>query len=237
MAHVLGIDGCRGGWCAVSIHDEGSILSVSPPAIYRSFQEVLNSTADLICIDIPIGLLEGRGRRPCDAEARRLLRSRAVCVFTPPCRMALERKDYPTASETNHNVTGRKLAIQAYAIAGKIAEVDNLMAPALQCRVHEVHPELCFWALNGGEPVLSNKKRLIGRHERWHLLRRVLLSLPEQPPRPRDLPTGCAVDDYIDALVAAWTAVCIARGFGDRIPHNPTVDDRGLRMEMWFPPV
>ena len=130
--------------------------------------------------------------------------------------------------------------IQAYNISQKIEEVDALMRrdpQALQSRVREVHPELCFWALNGRQPILPNKKRLSGRHERWHVLRSVLPSLPEQPPHPRELPRDCAVDDYIDALAAAWTAVCIARGSRDRIPHNPTLDDRGLRMEMWFPAV
>ncbi len=55
--------------------------------------------------------------------------------------------------------------------------------------------------------------------------------------RIRDLPHACAVDDYIDALVAAWTAVCISRGSAQRIPSRPEMDDKGLRMEMWFPAV
>ena len=237
MAHVIGVDGCRDGWCAVSIHDEKDGLSVSSPTTYSSFQDALATDAEVICIDVPIGLLDGPGRRVCDASARDLLGQKWPAVFDPPCRSVLSVTPHAAASAANLRLTGRGISIQAFAIMPKIAEVDPLITPALQTRVREVHPELCFWSLNRRQPILSNKKRIGGRHERWHVLRSVLPSLPEQPPRPRELPRDCAVDDYIDALVAAWTAVCIARGSGDRIPHNPTLDNRGLRMQMWFPAV
>ena len=237
MAHVLGLDGCRGGWCAVSIRDEDGRLTVSPPAICPSFEGMLETEAKVICVDIPIGLMDGPGDRLCDVEARRRFGKRAPVVFTPPCRSALSKKSHKASSEANHRVSGKGLSIQAFNIVPKIAEVDSLITPALHSRVHEVHPELCFWALNRRRPMSHKKSRLAGRAERWRLLRRVLPSLPERPPRPRDLPASCRVDDYVDALVAAWTAVCITRGAGDRIPHDPTLDDRGLRMEMWFPTV
>ena len=236
MIHVVGVDGCRSGWCAVSIRDEENGLTVSPPVINPSFRDVVASKAKVICIDIPIGLLDGPGRRACDAEARNQLGRRASVVFTPPCRAALSIEDYWEASAANFRVTGRMLSKQAYGIRRKIREVDSGMTPDRQALVHEVHPELCFWALNDHEPALSNKKRLAGRHERWQSLRTVLPLQPE-PPRPRDLPHACAVDDYIDALVAAWTAVCISRGSAQRIPSQPEMDEKGLRMEMWFPAV
>jgi predicted RNase H-like nuclease len=238
LAHVTGVDGCRGGWCAVSIHDEGSILSVSLPAIYRSFQEVLDSPADLISIDIPIGLLDGPGQRPCDTEARtRLGWPRRNSVFTPPSRPALRFRGYASASQANSQASGRKLSKQTFAIMPKIAEVDSLMTPTLQSRVREVHPEVCFWALNNRKPMSWNKKKPAGRAERWRILRRVLPSLPVEPALSPTVKGQCAVDVYIGALVAAWTAVCIARGSAGSIPHNPTVHDRGLRMEIWFPAV
>jgi predicted RNase H-like nuclease len=236
MAHVLGVDGCPGGWCAVEIQDEGGTLTTSPPAIYRSFQQALDANTGLICIDIPIGLLDGPGQRACDAQARKLLGwPRRNSVFTPPSRSVLNIRDYQRANKANRDVSGRGLTQQAFWISGKIAEVDSLLTPALQSRVREVHPELCFWALNGGEPMSHKKSRVAGRAERWRVLREVLPSLAEGPPRPRDLPSGCDPDDYIDAIVAAWTAVCIARGSADHIPKELAVDDQGLRMEMWFP--
>jgi predicted RNase H-like nuclease len=235
MARVLGVDGCPGGWCAVEIQDEGGALTTSPSTVYSSFQQVLDTDAELICVDIPIGLLDGPGQRACDVEARKLLRRRASSVFNPPCRSALQQEDHKAASEANRRVTGKGLAIQAYNITRKIAEVDSLITPALQSRIREVHPEVCFWALNGGEPMFHKKSHIAGRAERWHVLREVLPSLAKEPPRPRHLPAGCAVDDYIDARVAVWTAVCIARDSADRIPKELAVDDQGLRMEMWFP--
>ncbi len=237
MTHAVGVDGCRGGWCAVSIRDEENGLTVSPPVIYPSFRDLVASRGKVICIDIPLGLMDGPEQRPCDVEARKRLGRRAPVVFTPPCRAALSIEDYWEASTANFRVTGRKLSKQADGIRRKIREVDSGMTSDRQARVHEVHPELCFWALNNREPIFSNKKRLAGRAQRWRLLRTVLQSLPVEPPRPRDLPHACAVDDYIDALVAAWTAVSISRGSAQRIPSQPEMDDKGLRMEMWLPTV
>lgn len=232
---VLGADGCKGGWCAVAMDATADGARASGPTVYRSFREVLDTNADVICVDIPIGLLDGPGRRRCDTETRELLGQRRATVFDPPCREAISQTDFHAANAANRAATGRGLSIQAHGIAPKIAEVDAVMTPDLQSRVLEVHPELCFRALNGGQPVLSSKKRVAGRDERWRLLRAALASLPEEPPRPRDLPTGCAPDDYVDALAVAWTAVCVARGRACRIPDEPEVDPRGLRMEMWYP--
>jgi len=238
LTHAVGVDGCRSGWCAVSIRDDAPDLTASPPSIYPSFQDVLATDAEVICIDVPIGLLDGPGQRPCDVEARkRLGRPRASSVFPPPCRSVLKIEEYRAASEANFEVNGKKLPKQSFAIMPKITRVDSLITPDLQTRIHEVHPEVCFWALNSRRPMSHKKSRLSGRVERWQVLCRVLPSLPEKPPRPRDLPTGCAVDDYIDSLVAAWTAVSIARGSAQRIPSQPEIDDKGLRMEMWFPAI
>ena len=238
MAHVIGVDGCRGGWCAVSIQDEKDGLNVSPPAIYPSFQEVLASPAELICIDVPIGLLDGPGQRQCDVEARALLGwPRRNAVFPTPCRAAFPfRDDYPAASAANFKATGRKLNKQTFNIMPKIAEVDGLITPALQESVREVHPEVCFWAVNG-QAMAWNKKKPPGRDERWSLLRIALPMLPAKPSLPPALRRACAIDDYIDAIVAAWTAGCIIRRSADRIPSEPELDNRGLRMQMWFPAV
>jgi len=115
------------------------------------------------------------------------------------------------------------------------AVLESGIAPDLQERVYEVHPELCFWSLNGDSPLAYAKKRLAGRLERWSMLRCVLPGLPQRPPMPREMPQTCGVDDYIDGIVAAWTALCIARGAARRVPLIPDADERGLRMEIWFP--
>jgi len=231
----MGVDGCRGGWCAVTLRIDDGPLRISPPFVNLSFRDILNADADFICIDIPIGLLEGHGRRSCDVEARNILGPRWPAVFDPPCRQALGQPTHQAASSINRAVTGRGLAIQAYCISNKIHEVDSLMTQELQTPVRELHPELCFYALKGEQPVTAQKRRVAGREERWCLLRRVLPLLPKEPPRRRELPGGCAPDDYIDALVAAWTALCLARHIARHIPEEPPIDAKGLRMEMWLP--
>jgi len=100
--------------------------------------------------------------------------------------------------------------------------------------VYEVHPEVCLWALNEQMPMESNKKDPDGQRERWEQLGKVM-DLPDAPP-PMPWPKKCCtLDDYIDALVSAWTAIRILNGKAERIPEAADVDPRGLRMEMWFP--
>ena len=98
---VVGVDACAAGWCAVTAEGTGGSCRLTKIAIYPSFKELLACQADLICIDIPIGLMDEPGQRACDIEARRLLgRPRASSVFPPPCRSALVfNDDYEAASK------------------------------------------------------------------------------------------------------------------------------------------
>ncbi len=41
-------------------------------------------------------------------------------------------------------------------------------------------------------------------------------------------------DDLLDAIVAVWTARRVAEGVAERLPPDPLVDRRGLRMEIVF---
>src|SRR5688500_12394883 len=97
MTIVLGIDGCPGGWCCVAIDSEqGAVAEVF---VARSFEDVLHSAAEVICVDIPIGLLDRPGQRACDVEARRMLGTgRGPSVFPPPSRRSLAFGDYSQAS-------------------------------------------------------------------------------------------------------------------------------------------
>lgn len=142
---------------------------------------------------------------------------------------------YRRACNVNEELTGKRLSQQSFHISKKIREVDLLMTPALQGRVREVHPEVCFQAVNGGQAMTSNKKKRQGAAERWGLLRPLLPSLPAFPVVPSDFGGRCGVDDYIDATVAAWTALCILRGNAHRVPEPTELGEKSLRMEIWFP--
>ena len=234
MTLVLGVDGCRVGWCCVAVDaDRGTIMDAF---VRRTFRDVLDSPAGVICVDIPIGLLDRPGQRSCDVEARRMLgRGRASSVFPPPSRRAMSFGDYRAASDVNLQLTGRKLNKQSFNISPKVREVDEAMKPGMQERVREAHPELSFWSLNEGVAVPPSKKTKAGRDHRWRLLRAVFPNLVRTAELPTELRGLSQMDDYVDALACAWTALCVARGNARRIPSEPELDERGLRMEMWLP--
>ena len=233
MAWVAGVDGCRGGWAVVLMQMQGTGRSAWELRLCSSFGEVLD--LDLkpvaIAIDIPIGLLDSpqSGGRDCDRAARSLLGRRASSVFSPPIRKFLYAKSY-------EKVQG--MSRQAFGILKKIREVDELMNPARQAVLYEAHPELAFVSITG-KPMRFNKKKVEGRLERLRALERV----------PNDLFRGIrqrfskdlmlvkgrqvAPDDLLDACVLAWTAHRIWRKEAQRVPTNPPVDRKGLRMEIW----
>lgn len=233
---VVGVDGCKGGWLTIELAPGNGGWVASPPAFCAAFAEILGLAAHVVCVDIPIGLPDGPQPRRCDMEARRLLgRPRASSVFSPPCRSALGIVDYREASAANLRVSGRRLNQQSFRIGPKILEVDSLMTPTLQKRVLEAHPELTFRALNGGRALASQKRSPEGITERWRLLRNVILNLPAMAALPAGLRKLCAVDDYVDAVAVAWTAARCLQQQATRVPAQPPLDPRGLRMEIWFP--
>jgi predicted RNase H-like nuclease len=237
-AYVLGIDGCRSGWLACKFQ-----LETREPdfRVFRSFAEILSSheNAKFIAVDIPIGLRDDARPRHCDIEARRLLAPmRNSCVFPAPPRRLLNAPSYREACRWSLKWFGGQISQQSFAIYPKISEVDGLMSPRIQERVFEVHPEVCFWRLNGGRALLTGKKTREGYEERRLLLNAVFgISLPDSwnwlsalPNRP----AGASRDDLLDAAVAAHVARQRVSGSVNVLPEFQEVDDKGIRMEMIF---
>jgi predicted RNase H-like nuclease len=106
------------------------------------------------------------------------------------------------------------------------------MAPTLQKRVREVHPELCFFEMNSGVPVKEPKRKPSGQTVRIQLLKKAGFKQIEERIKSAANPY-VAVDDILDAYAACWTAERIFTGAATCIPENPPLDSRGLRMEMW----
>ena len=126
---------------------------------------------------------------------------------------------------------------QAFAIVPKIKEVneylaDNRNSPVV---VREVHPELCFWGLNGGVAMQHAKKKRAGFDERLELLQKFLPNAQALVQEPLDKHKRSAVarDDIIDALVALITG-CTADNQLLSLPANPPLDARGLAMEIVY---
>ena len=129
---------------------------------------------------------------------------------------------------------GAGIPKQAFAIFWRILEVNWTLTPALQGRVFEVHPEVSFWALADRRPMEHAKNTADGYTERRSLLADKLgVPIPTRA-KARRLARPAAPDDVLDAIAAAWTARRVAEGRAGRLPDDPPVDARGLRMEIVY---
>jgi predicted RNase H-like nuclease len=231
MTLVLGVDGCPHGWCAVALDTTSGTLT---PAHVDTFAEAVATSASTIAIDVPIGLLDVPGGRDCDRAARKLLgRPRMTSVFSPPSRAALVCATYEEACAANFACTERKISRQSFGIGPKIREVDEAMTTDREARVYEAHPEAAFAAL-AGHAMTHRKSKRDGRGERWAALRRAFSRLPAGPALPESLRRCCDLEDYVDALVLAWTAARIRSGEAISLPADPPRDSKGLRMAIWY---
>lgn len=234
MSHGLGVDGCRAGWFAVRLDEAGGRFG-----LYANIRALALAQRDApkILIDMPIGLPASAPRR-CDREARRLLRQRASSIFPVPCRAALSAPDYASACAVNVGVLGVKLSRQSWNILPKIRELDDWLQASGERHWVEAHPELAFWALNGGEAMAHGKKTAAGLRERLHVLDRCwpgasALYAEARAAYPK---TPLADDDIADALALAVTA-SLAGGDLRRVPQTPEFDATGLPMQIVFAPL
>jgi predicted RNase H-like nuclease len=208
---------------------EASSLATSVEVVELS-RLLRNQPTDLGCfgIDIPIGLLNGS--RACDKAARKLLgQPRCTSVFAAPCREALTAKTHAEASAINRQKTGRGLSQQAFGIGSKIKQVDDAMTPDRQQWAIEVHPEVCFWALNHKSPMTHNKKTPEGVAERISVLAPIF---PDIRQHLGSRPPGVAKDDLLDAA-AAWSALRRYRGEASCV-CTPERDTKGLEVTICY---
>ncbi len=195
------------------------------------------SEADTVFIDIPIGLLDASPvGRQCDIEARRLLGRRASSVFNAPIREILGLPDYQEANATSRRLAGKGLSKQTWNICARIREVDSLLQADPKARriVREVHPELCFYGLARGRPMLHNKKTKDGFEERLKIIEGNLPGAGEFVQSAlADYPRSTvAADDIPDAMVAAITASL--KPYWQTLPECPERDSEGLPMEIVY---
>jgi predicted RNase H-like nuclease len=238
---VAGVDGCPGGWVIVTCRVND--ISGAECRLCRTFDDVVAATADceLVCVDMPIGLpaRSGIGGRAADVAARSRLGARQSSVFAVPSRAAVMASDYGEACRIAALTSDppRKVAKQTFHLFPKIREIDAVMTPSLQNQVVECHPELAFWALNGGQP-LTTPKKIKSRPNPEGLGARVQLLQgagfdPAMLRRRYFLVGQVGPDDLIDAAACCATALRIAAGSALRVPDRPDRDERGLRMEIW----
>jgi predicted RNase H-like nuclease len=108
--------------------------------------------------------------------------------------------------------------------------VDDAITPDCQQWAFEVHPEVCFWKLNGEHPMTHNKKTEEERNERLKLLDTLFPALQ----RHRDSKLqGVGKDDLLDAAAAAWTALRRHRGEAGCV-WPPERDEKGLAVTIFY---
>lgn len=229
---VVGVDGCPNGWVAILYDVEAGTVV---PKVHPSFEDVLAAYSDAIAIgvDIPIGLSENGARR-CDVDARRVLGPRRSSVFPAPDPRVIDVASYQEALDLSRKATGKGISKQGFAIYPKVAEVNRVLTPSFQNRVFEVHPEVSFWALAGGRPMSHSKKKPEGYEERRSLLMNELGFDIYSRKEALGIARPAGADDILDAIVAAWTARRRAEGHAGRLPSDPPIDAKGLRMEIVY---
>lgn len=236
MSRYIGIDGCKAGWLAVSRGRSG--------VTWRMFKTIRDVAAafpgaERILIDCPIGLPSSAAPiRPCDQLARKALgKPRMSSVFPVPCREALMAGGLVEARRINQLHLGRSLGAQTWAISSKIAEVDEFLRADLKRHVvfREIHPEVCFWALAGGHPMLHRKKTRAGEYERLQVLRHHLPEIDDlmSDVRSTTLRKDVQPDDVIDAAVGFVTAEARS-GRISTLTGSPSHDDSGFPLEMLY---
>jgi len=207
---VAGIDGTKGGWVAVVLEDGAFAGDHLIRPVETTFAELAD--ACVRAVDVPVGF----GPRLADAAARRFLPGASSTVFTTPTREVLEKPFGP----------GLGVAAQAHALGPRILHITKLAES--DPRLYEVHPEVSFCAMNGGQPPRYRKKSAGGVLERVALLRQhgiELTQLEESAAAP--------MDDVLDAAAAAWSAHRIGLGTARTLPDPPeVVEGRGIAI--WY---
>jgi len=236
-----GVDGCRGGWCVVTLPEGGpGRLCIEPD--FRSVWQNHHESATIF-VDMPIGLLDcaenGNPGRACDLLARQLLGKGATSrVFPAPCRHAVYARNKAEAKRLNVARMGKSLSEQTLMIAPKIRQVDELLLTNSEARakIFEVHPEIVFYFLGGGKTQPPKRSRE-GEKARVNILKHF-------EPRTEDILNQAkalskryaALDDVLDALACAVAALK-AKGRFETIPGDVPLDSKGLPMQMayWKP--
>jgi predicted RNase H-like nuclease len=207
---VAGVDGTKGGWVAVVLVDGRVQRTALLRPVGTDFSELADAT--VIGIDVPIGF----GPRRADSAARTYLSGAASTVFTTPSREVLEAPFGP----------GLGVSAQAHNLGERVLHVTDLAKS--DPRLREVHPEVSFRAMNGGEALRFRKKSAGGAFERLDLLRRQVIELGDF-----GAAASAPLDDVLDAAAAAWTALRLATGTAKSLPSPPErIDDYDVAI--WF---
>jgi predicted RNase H-like nuclease len=220
---VVGVDGAPGGWAAVELFDRAVVAVRVFPAL-RGLVDEYGQRAEVIAVDMPIGLTDD-GDREADRAARAFVGPRrGSTVFPSPPRWALEATDY-AAARALRPTDSKGVTAQTFGLVKRIKEVAEVAESGAP--VYEVHPEVSFRALKGA-PLEWPKRTTEGREERLELLEAVGIEPPLKPVR------GAAIEDILDACVAAWSAHRIATKRAEVLPEADKMDWQPTPFRIWY---
>jgi predicted RNase H-like nuclease len=217
---VLGVDGWRGAWVGALLDGRTVTFSVLDDAA----TVLAVPGVDVVGIDMPIGLSDD-GPRACDAAARKLLGRAGSSVFPAPLRPVLGCTSYEQACTVSRAASGKALSVQAWNLVPSIRSLDEALGEPPDPRVHEVHPELAFRALD--DRVVSPKASARGLAERIRALEPVADILDALAAAPAGVPAV----DCLDACAAAWSAQRTAAGAASSVGSDER-DARGRPMRI-----
>lgn len=232
---VVGIDGCKNAWLAVSRRSGEATFGLD---VLRDARAVLDRFGPqaLIAVDIPIGLSDAHARTADRLARTRLGGVRASSVFPTPIRRILHARTRAEASALHKEIDGRGFGAQSFAILPKIREWDEalLADPDARERVREIHPEVCFCELNGGAALQAGKKTPEGQAHRRALLAAAFGAAALADLEGRLDRRHASLDDLFDALAALWSAQRIATNSAQSLPDPPEYDSMGQLRAIWY---
>lgn len=189
-----GVDGAKGAWVVAFV--TGTTLTWTECA---SVTEVLEATRDCARVGVDMSLsLPERGYRVSELEAKTFLGPARSSIFHTPVVDVLDAASYEQACSISRAITGKAISKQTWHILPSVkAWRDANFDPD---KYVEVHPE-CSFRVMSPTTVFSSKKTGRGVGQRLATLMRWSEHLDLA-----DLPLGPAVDDFLDAAAAAWSA-------------------------------
>lgn len=247
---IVGVDGCKAGWVAVTMDVNAARPAVS---VHRDFSLLLEVFSDeaLIAVDMPIGLPEvtEKGGRPAEIAARKLPTVPKSSIFSIPSRQAVYAEQVPlkqadrlaahkraVAVARSTSNSGSGFSIQAFCILPKIIEIDRLLREnqSLGGRVLESHPEVAFRRLNGWKPLA--RKKIGGRQNPAGVEERKAILFAHGFERrflDQRLPPKVGVDDFLDAAAMMLVAARRLSGIAEAHPCPTGIDGYGIQIAIW----
>jgi predicted RNase H-like nuclease len=220
---VAGVVPTASGWLIASAKLRGATFAPEEPRLFGSFREVLDvrPPISIVVVNVPIGCSDEPDptQRSCDREARALLGQRSSATAPSSVRASLPRG----IDDDGVHIDGEDFRLE------RLREVAREMSPSSQRVIHEGHPGLSFYQLNGYEVLRWPSDSDDGRDER-----RAMLEL-KVPGVTRILDAklpGIVPCELIDVAALLWTARRVYGHSAARLPSEGEWDSRGLRMEL-----